>query len=186
MPYVSYNHEDYIAIKVNSPGQLFVGFTDCLRKHTFTHTRPFRCGLPGCTLKGGLCTANDLARHIKSRHPSYAPSDIVRRYRCHFPGCKSKDKTWPRLDNFRSHLKRVHSYHLTEIGVENVVHGYVPCLDHRGPADDLKRAIRRCCDGERRARYPEPASSTGGNRIQESRSAISSCSCGLRGAESFA
>lgn len=29
-------------------------------------------------------------------------------YRCHVPGCKSKGKSWPRLDSFRNHLKRVH------------------------------------------------------------------------------
>jgi len=36
---------------------------------------------------------------------------MTKKFRCLVPGCKSKDKSWPRLDNFRSHLKRVHGSH---------------------------------------------------------------------------
>lgn len=92
------------------------------RKHHLRHNKSFRCGFPDCTNKDGLGTANDLARHIKSKHPSFAPSEIVRRYKCHVPGCKSKDKIWPRLDNFRSHVKRIHGEEVRELGGENVVH----------------------------------------------------------------
>lgn len=42
---------------------------------------------------------------MRLMHPS-APSV---KYRCCVPDCKSKEKRWPREDNFRSHLKRVHS-----------------------------------------------------------------------------
>lgn len=81
-----------------------------LKKHDLRHRKPFICNVQGCSRKEGFSTTNDLDRHIKSIHPLAIPeSASVKKYRCHIPGCKSKDKSWPRLDNFRSHLKRVHS-----------------------------------------------------------------------------
>jgi hypothetical protein len=84
------------------------------RKHALRHSRPFRCRQPGCTITIGFCTANDLERHMKSRHlgtlRDSAPSIT---YRCYVPGCRWKEKSWPRMDNFRSHLKRIHSTVLT-------------------------------------------------------------------------
>jgi hypothetical protein len=42
------------------------------------------------------------------------------------PGCKSKDKTWPRPDNFRSHLKRIHSDQVrTEEDLNHMIAKYV-------------------------------------------------------------
>jgi hypothetical protein len=35
------------------------------------------------------------------------------KYRCLVTGCKSKDKSWQRLDNFRSHLAIVHGSFLS-------------------------------------------------------------------------
>jgi hypothetical protein len=81
------------------------------RKHDLRHRKPFVCKVEGCTRVDGFSTTNDLDRHIKSKHPSAGPSGHTKRYRCHVQGCKSKEKSWPRLDNFRSHLKRVHSHH---------------------------------------------------------------------------
>ena len=67
------------------------------------------CDFPGCQRSEGFSTSNDLERHIKSKHPAALRGvEPTRRYRCHMQGCKSKEKSWPRLDNFRSHLKRVH------------------------------------------------------------------------------
>lgn len=76
------------------------------RKHDLRHRKPFTCNFPGCQRDEGFSTSNDLDRHTKSKHPSAAA--ISSRYRCRVQGCKSKEKSWPRLDNFRSHLKRVH------------------------------------------------------------------------------
>lgn len=77
------------------------------RKHNLRHTKPFHCKHPGCTRVEGFSTTNDLERHTKSKHPN-ALQESTKRYRCRFHGCKSSEKSWPRLDNFKSHLKRVH------------------------------------------------------------------------------
>lgn len=85
-----------------------------LKKHYLRHTKPFVCQVQGCARTEGFSTTNDLDRHTRSKHPTVIPeSASVRRFRCHVPGCKSKDKSWPRLDNFRSHLKRVHESYVS-------------------------------------------------------------------------
>ncbi|KAI9756247.1 MAG: hypothetical protein M1835_000767, partial [Candelina submexicana] len=78
------------------------------RKHMLRHERPFVCVETGCERKEGFSTSNDLDRHKKSVHkitPKRGPS---KNYFCFSAGCKSKDKPWPRLDNFRQHLRRMH------------------------------------------------------------------------------
>lgn len=52
----------------------------------------------------GFTTKNDLDRHKKSLHQVY----IGKSYMCAVPHCPKKNKIWPRTDNFRQHLKRVH------------------------------------------------------------------------------
>lgn len=84
-----------------------------LKKHVLRHTKPYLCQVPGCSRTEGFSTTNDLDRHTKSKHPSAIPENAsTKRYRCLVPGCKSRDKAWPRLDNFRSHLKRVHANYI--------------------------------------------------------------------------
>ncbi|KAG9232581.1 hypothetical protein BJ875DRAFT_380381 [Amylocarpus encephaloides] len=80
-----------------------------LKKHELRHTKPFKCDVQGCPRTQGFSTPNDLERHRKSKHSGVlgATTD-TEYYRCNIQGCKSKDKHWPRLDNFRSHLRRVH------------------------------------------------------------------------------
>ncbi|KAM3075183.1 hypothetical protein ACMFMF_005862 [Clarireedia jacksonii] len=110
--------------------QLFC--TDCnktmktkseLKKHELRHTKPFTCTVAGCTRDMGFSTTNDLERHVKSKHPSAALSraEPTKKYHCHTSGCKSKDKAWPRLDNFRSHLKRVHKITNETSDFENII-----------------------------------------------------------------
>ncbi|KAG9241312.1 hypothetical protein BJ878DRAFT_234617 [Calycina marina] len=83
-----------------------------LKKHNLRHTKPFHCEEPDCAWVKGFSTINDLKRHTKSKHPAFVDElESDRGYRCRFPKCKSFEKFWPRLDNFKSHLKRVH--HLT-------------------------------------------------------------------------
>ncbi|CAD6444423.1 5937cd55-9aab-4e35-9a5a-ab4f32212113 [Sclerotinia trifoliorum] len=102
---------------INSPGlfcstcQKFVKTKSELKKHDLRHKKPFVCKYPGCTRAEGFSTTNDLDRHTKSKHPLATTSraESMKKYHCVVSGCKSKDKVWPRLDNFRSHLKRVHS-----------------------------------------------------------------------------
>ncbi|KAK8036069.1 hypothetical protein PG991_002142 [Apiospora marii] len=70
------------------------------------HTKPFTCDVPGCARSEGFSTPNDLERHKRSVHPDESPDGS--RFQCPHGGCKNKDKIWPRADNFRAHLKRVH------------------------------------------------------------------------------
>jgi len=46
---------------------------------------------------------NDLARHKESVHQ---PEGI--KYRCTEGPCITRQKNWPRADNFKQHLKRIH------------------------------------------------------------------------------
>jgi hypothetical protein len=82
------------------------------RKHHLRHRRPFLCPITGCPRKDdGFSTTNDLDRHKISEHPSSFDLTHTKRYQCHVPGCRSisRGTVWPRLDKFRSHLKRLHS-----------------------------------------------------------------------------
>ncbi|KAK4244917.1 hypothetical protein C7999DRAFT_16857 [Corynascus novoguineensis] len=78
-----------------------------LKKHQARHSRPHRCPVPGCRkADNGFATKNDLDRHTKSVHKLHNGDETV--YRCDVGQCKDKPKDWPRLDNFRQHLKRKH------------------------------------------------------------------------------
>ncbi|KAK7952485.1 uncharacterized protein PG986_008213 [Apiospora aurea] len=77
-----------------------------LKKHRQRHTKPFTCNVPGCGRTEGFSTPNDLDRHKRSVHPEESP--VGSRFQCPHGPCKNKDKIWPRADNFRAHLKRVH------------------------------------------------------------------------------
>ncbi|KAK8042008.1 hypothetical protein PG993_006531 [Apiospora rasikravindrae] len=77
-----------------------------LKKHRQRHTKPFTCNVPGCGRTEGFSTPNDLDRHKRSVHPEESP--VGSRFQCPHGSCKNKDKIWPRADNFRAHLKRVH------------------------------------------------------------------------------
>lgn len=73
--------------------------------------KPFKCEAPGCTWPNGFGTPNDLLRHQSSVHPGFNPTGALQKiYRCPVPGCNSRNKGYPRLDNFRNHLGRVHKH----------------------------------------------------------------------------
>lgn len=78
-----------------------------LKKHKQKHEKPHRCDVPGCSRTEGFSTPNDVDRHKRSCHPEQRANGKC--YRCIVPGCRKKEKKWPRADNFRQHLKRVHS-----------------------------------------------------------------------------
>ncbi|GAW21463.1 hypothetical protein ANO14919_109820 [Xylariales sp. No.14919] len=79
-----------------------------LKKHDQRHKKPFKCDVQDCPRRlEGFSTTNDLDRHKRSVHPGSQTSG--HRYVCPIGPCKSKDKIWPRADNFKAHLKRVHS-----------------------------------------------------------------------------
>lgn len=75
------------------------------RKHMMRHTKPHKCKHPGCSRQvEGFSTRNDLVRHTSSVHGT-GGSKI---WFCMAPGCQKPDKSWPRLDNFKQHLIRMH------------------------------------------------------------------------------
>ncbi|KAL4888699.1 hypothetical protein BDV59DRAFT_136847 [Aspergillus ambiguus] len=79
------------------------------RKHEARHRKLFKCDEPNCTRKEGFGTINDLARHKKCVHkqePERGPKVL---YMCFGQDCPRQNKKWPRLDNFRQHLARMHT-----------------------------------------------------------------------------
>jgi len=71
------------------------------------HEKPFKCGQPGCTRAQGFITVNDLNRHLKSVHKLKMDCK-TKSYRCASTKCRNPDKEWPRLDNFKQHILRMH------------------------------------------------------------------------------
>jgi hypothetical protein len=83
-----------------------------LKKHELRHNKPFRCKHVNCNrYASGFASQNDRDRHYKTVHRNF---NIGKNYICHHEGClRSQPKLWPRADNFRSHLNRVHRIKLT-------------------------------------------------------------------------
>ena len=78
------------------------------RKHVTRHEKPHKCDFPGCQRKEGFTSANDLDRHKKSKHNLTPTHGSDRSYKCASEQCKKKFKIWPRLDNFRQHVIKIH------------------------------------------------------------------------------
>ena len=75
-----------------------------------THAKPFRCSNTGCSRNtDGFATSNDLARHERSVHIRSIEGGGIGAFKCFAPGCAKAEKIWPRKDNFRQHLQRMHS-----------------------------------------------------------------------------
>ncbi|KPI45779.1 uncharacterized protein AB675_268 [Cyphellophora attinorum] len=78
-----------------------------LKKHNARHARQYRCIEVNCPRTSiGFATINDLYRHEKSVHGKHVGKS--RMYKCFAPGCAKASKLWPRLDNFKQHLIRMH------------------------------------------------------------------------------
>jgi len=76
------------------------------KKHVLRHSKPFTCDEPDCKRGGkGFTTTNDLERHKKSVHRIGLDAGS---YQCASPYCKNPHKVWPRLDNFKQHIDRMH------------------------------------------------------------------------------
>lgn len=103
------------------------GLRHCLsyRKHKQRHTKPHHCQVPGCNRAEGFSTSNDLDRHKRSVHPDETVAG--NRYQCTIGPCRTKEKIWPRADNFRAHLKRVHGFSdVTDEALEPYIYRCVP------------------------------------------------------------
>ena len=87
----------------------FATWLICCSKHKLQHEKPFRCDL--CSRNEGFATKNDLERHRKSKHEVDPRVGKATKYVCHAcrPSPGSKEKLWPRLDNFKAHVKRKHA-----------------------------------------------------------------------------
>jgi hypothetical protein len=88
------------------PASSFVNFESS--KHMRMHEKPFRCNYLGCTYHNGFTTQNDLDRHLKSKHLGGIDSKS-KSWQCVGKGCKSPAKIWPRFDNFKQHVTKMHS-----------------------------------------------------------------------------
>ncbi|KAF2729087.1 hypothetical protein EJ04DRAFT_589820 [Polyplosphaeria fusca] len=76
------------------------------KKHLLKHHKPFKCNQVNCRRAGkGFTTINDLNRHKKSVHRIGATQNS---YQCASETCRNKEKIWPRLDNFKQHISRMH------------------------------------------------------------------------------
>jgi hypothetical protein len=76
------------------------------RKHKLKHEKPFKCDRPKCKRRDqGFTTVNDLDRHKKSVH---RVGLLQKSYQCASESCRNKEKIWPRLDNFKQHIERMH------------------------------------------------------------------------------
>ncbi|KAF2662967.1 hypothetical protein K491DRAFT_709618 [Lophiostoma macrostomum CBS 122681] len=76
------------------------------KKHMLRHNKPYKCHISNCRRGGkGFTTINDLNRHKKSVHRIGA---LENSYQCASETCRSREKIWPRLDNFKQHIHRMH------------------------------------------------------------------------------
>lgn len=89
-----------------------------------TGSRLYQCEVAGCAHERGFATQTDLNRHQKGVHGIYQSNDSIS-YRCVGKDCNNADKIWPRRDNFRGHLSRMHPNE----NIEELTERYVALLD---------------------------------------------------------
>ncbi|KAH6949048.1 hypothetical protein BKA56DRAFT_622095 [Ilyonectria sp. MPI-CAGE-AT-0026] len=106
-----------------------------LNKHEVWHSKPFYCDAKGCNRTEGFSSKNDLDRHKRSVHSDLEVSGP--RYICRLGQCaavkEDEPKTWPRADNFRSHLRHIHQKeHSRNDDLEEYIYRlFVPDEPHR-------------------------------------------------------
>ncbi|KAH6968557.1 hypothetical protein DER45DRAFT_476401 [Fusarium avenaceum] len=102
-----------------------------LRKHELKHSLPWHCNVSGCARDKGFTSKNDLDRHKRTVHGDRTVSG--RTFVCNIGNCAKKSKYWPRADNFRSHLLRIHSKtYLANDDLSEYVHRPAPSQDLEG------------------------------------------------------
>ncbi|KAF2806834.1 uncharacterized protein BDZ99DRAFT_523400 [Mytilinidion resinicola] len=79
-----------------------------MKKHHLKHVKPYKCDIRNCR-RGtrGFTTINDLNRHKKSVH-NITVGAATKSYQCASEHCRNRGKIWPRLDNFKQHIHRMH------------------------------------------------------------------------------
>lgn len=74
-------------------------------RHTKSHTRDFKCSVPGCPDRGSRYR-KDLVRHMRSMHPEL---EGFKGFHCSIDGCsRSVGKAFLRKDNFLRHMATQH------------------------------------------------------------------------------
>ncbi|KAI1119979.1 hypothetical protein F5Y10DRAFT_259281 [Nemania abortiva] len=75
------------------------------------------CPCSGCEYTAG--SKKDVCRHLCSRKHEKEPIGrllrSLRNYKCIFPNCKSRSKTFSRRDNFKRHMADVHNVQLPQL-----------------------------------------------------------------------
>ncbi|KAJ5752400.1 hypothetical protein N7520_009317, partial [Penicillium odoratum] len=98
------------SVKCDHPACSWVGKCPSdKRKHEARHRKLFKCDEPNCPRKEGFGTINDLARHKKCVHNKEPERGPKMMYLCYGKDCPRPNKRWPRLDNFKQHLSRMHA-----------------------------------------------------------------------------
>ncbi|CAI7611980.1 unnamed protein product [Penicillium glandicola] len=119
----SFDYPQYTSEFMGSPSQLVDSSMRCehpsckwvgkcpsdKRKHEARHKKLFKCDVPNCPRKDGFGTINDLARHKKCVHNKEPERGPKMMYMCFGTNCPRPNKRWPRLDNFKQHLNRMHN-----------------------------------------------------------------------------
>ncbi|KAI9371918.1 hypothetical protein BJX61DRAFT_478783 [Aspergillus egyptiacus] len=132
------------------------------RKHDARHKKQFKCDIPKCPRKEGFGTINDLARHKKCVHkkePERGPKVL---YKCFGHGCPRRSKTWPRLDNFRQHLVRIHSGEDPDELLRRSHEWYVACGETQGLIPSLDENASEEATPSQMQHSAEPESLTSG------------------------
>ncbi|KAJ5358634.1 uncharacterized protein N7496_011047 [Penicillium cataractarum] len=97
------------SVKCDHPACTWVGKCPSdKRKHEARHRKLFKCDEPNCPRNEGFGTINDLARHKKCVHNKEPERGPKMMYLCFGKNCPRPNKKWPRLDNFKQHLGRMH------------------------------------------------------------------------------
>ncbi|PGH10782.1 hypothetical protein AJ79_05255 [Helicocarpus griseus UAMH5409] len=78
------------------------------KKHMLRHQKRFVCEEAGCNRRDGFGTINDLERHQSCCHGIEPKHGSKKKFKCFATGCSRREKIWPRFDNFKQHLKRMH------------------------------------------------------------------------------
>ncbi|KAK3714142.1 hypothetical protein LTR37_007944 [Vermiconidia calcicola] len=120
-----------------------------------------QCREPGCTRTQGFATENDLQRHRKSVHGASPRIGNKVGYicaACPDPSDGTNRKWWPRLDNFKAHIRRKHTDADEESLIQACVKINLPVTPSR-----LTNAISSAS-----ARRPEDAYSEHSYRHQQS------------------
>jgi len=78
-----------------------------LNRHSKSHTRDFKCAVPGCPDRGSQYH-KDLVRHMQSMHPEV---EGFTGFHCPVAGCsRSVGEAFLRKDNFLRHMRTQHQH----------------------------------------------------------------------------